>query len=87
MWLKIHKVKNKNARRLKEVHIAQNLKKIKIVNRAGEDLKDLDQHLRFCDELKEMKKLQRTWNDWTKQKKLFKYRNWTDVSQNDWQNK
>ena len=47
---------NKNARRPKEAHIAQNLKEIEIVDRAGEDLKDLDQHQRFWDELKEMKK-------------------------------
>ena len=38
---------NKNARRPKEAHIARNLKEIKIVDRAGEDLKDLDQHQRF----------------------------------------
>ena len=30
-----------NARRPKEAHIAQNLKEIKILDRAGEDLKEL----------------------------------------------
>ena len=34
---------NKKARRLKEAHIAQNFKKLKILDRAGEDLKELDQ--------------------------------------------
>ena len=39
------KRKNKNARHPKEAHIAQNLKEIKILlDRAGEDLKELDQH-------------------------------------------
>ena len=41
---------------------------IKIVDRAGEDLKELDQHKRFWNELKEMKK---TGIDWTEQKKLY----------------
>ena len=45
---------NKNARRPKEAHIAQNLKEIDILIRAWEDLKELDQHLRIWDELKEM---------------------------------
>ena len=40
---------NKNARRLKEAHIAQNLKGIKILDRAGEDLKELE---RTCSTLK-----------------------------------
>ena len=35
---------NKNARRPKEAHNARILKEIKIVDRAGEDLKELDQH-------------------------------------------
>ena len=35
---------NKNARHPKEAHIARNLKEIKILDRAGEDLKELDQH-------------------------------------------
>ena len=35
---------NKNARRPKEAHIVQNLKGIKRLNRAGEDLKELAQH-------------------------------------------
>ena len=35
---------NKNARRPKEAHISQNLKEIKILDRAEEDLKELDQH-------------------------------------------
>ena len=34
----------KNARRPKEAHIARNLNDIKILDRAGEDLKELDQH-------------------------------------------
>ena len=34
---------NKNARRPKEVHIARALKEIKILDRAVEDLKELDQ--------------------------------------------
>ena len=38
---------NKNARLPKEAHIARNLKEIKMVDRAGEDLTDLDQHHRF----------------------------------------
>ena len=36
--------RNKNARRPKEAHIAQNLKGFKILDRAGEDLKELAQH-------------------------------------------
>ena len=36
--------RNKNARRPKEEHITQNLNGIKILDRAGEDLKDLAQH-------------------------------------------
>ena len=36
--------KYKNARRPKEAHIAQNLKGIKILDRAGEDLKEFAQH-------------------------------------------
>ena len=36
--------KNKNARRPKEAHNAQILKEIEIVDRAGEVLKELDQH-------------------------------------------
>ena len=40
----IRLVSNKNARRLKEAHIAQNFKEIKILDRDGEDLKELDQH-------------------------------------------
>ena len=47
---------NKNARRPKEAHNAQNLNEIKILDRAVEDLKELDQYQRFSDELKEMKK-------------------------------
>ena len=35
---------NKNARRPKEAHNARIMKEIKIVDRAGEDLKELDQH-------------------------------------------
>ena len=35
---------NKNARRPKEVHIAQNLKEIKILDRAEKDMKELDQY-------------------------------------------
>ena len=35
---------NKNARRPKEAHNAQNLKEIEIVDSAGENLKELDQH-------------------------------------------
>ena len=35
---------NKNARHPKEAHIAQNFKGIKILDRAGEDLKELAQH-------------------------------------------
>ena len=35
---------NKNAKRPKEAHNAQNLKEIRIVDRAGEDLEELDQH-------------------------------------------
>ena len=35
---------NKNARRPEEAHIAKNLKGIKILDRAGEDLKELAQH-------------------------------------------
>ena len=34
----------KNARRPKEVHNAQNLKEIKLLDRVGEDLKELDQY-------------------------------------------
>ena len=37
-------LKNKNTRRPKEAHIAQHLKEIEICDRAGEDLKELDQH-------------------------------------------
>ena len=33
-----------NARHPKEAHIAQNLKEIKILDKAREDLKKLDQH-------------------------------------------
>ena len=39
--------RNKNARHPKEEHIAQNLNGIKIPDRAGEDLKKLDQQLRI----------------------------------------
>ena len=35
---------NKNARRPTEAHIAQNLKKIEILDRDGKDLKKNDQH-------------------------------------------
>ena len=33
-----------NARHPKEAHIAQNFKEIRIFDRAGENLKELDQH-------------------------------------------
>ena len=35
---------NKNARRPKEAHIAQNLKGIRMLDRAGKELKELDHH-------------------------------------------
>ena len=35
---------NKNTRRPKEEHNAQHLKEIRIIDRAGEDLEELDQH-------------------------------------------
>ena len=35
---------NKNVRRPKEAHIAQNLKESKTLDRAREDLKEFDQH-------------------------------------------
>ena len=38
-----YQTSNKNARRPNEAHFAQNLKEIKILDRAGEDLKYLDQ--------------------------------------------
>ena len=41
---KVFTLRNKNVRRPKEAHIAQNSKEIKILDRAGEDLKELDQH-------------------------------------------